>query len=51
MQKKTEILCNVHSCVYQKDDRCHAETISVCCDNCIQPCECHETECKSFTRR
>ncbi|WP_416326514.1 DUF1540 domain-containing protein [[Eubacterium] hominis] len=48
MQKKTEILCNVHSCVYHKDNRCEAETISVCCDNCVEPNQCHETECKSF---
>lgn len=48
MQKKTEILCNVHSCVYHKDNRCEAETISVCCDNCVEPNACHETECKSF---
>lgn len=35
MQKKTEILCSVHNCVYNKDACCNAETISVCCDNCV----------------
>lgn len=48
MQKKTEILCNVHSCVYQKDNHCEAETITVSCDNCVEPNHCHETECNSF---
>lgn len=51
MQKKTEILCNVHSCVYHKDDHCNAETISVSCDNCLMPNACHETECHSFCNR
>lgn len=48
MQKKTEILCNVHSCVFQKNNCCNAETISVGCDDCIMPNIPHETECKSF---
>lgn len=48
MQNKTEILCSVRNCVYHKDSHCEAETISVACDNCIEPNQCHETECKSF---
>lgn len=48
MQNKTEIMCNVASCVFYKGDRCHAETISVSCDNCVNPKACHETECSSF---
>lgn len=48
MHNKTEIICNVASCVFYKEDRCHAETISVSCDNCVNPKACHETECSSF---
>lgn len=48
MNNKTEILCNVHSCVFQKENRCYAKTISVSCDNCIKPVESHETACGSF---
>ncbi len=48
MNNKTEILCNVHSCVFHKDNRCCAKTISICCDDCILPNESHETACKSF---
>lgn len=51
MQNKTEILCSVHSCLYHKDEHCHAETISVACDNCIQAQDCCETKCKSFTQK
>ena len=51
MQKKTEILCSVASCVYHKDNRCEAETISVPCDNCVLPHRCSETECKSFRNK
>lgn len=48
MQKKTEILCSVNNCVYHKDNHRVAETISVTCDNCIEPNACCETECSSF---
>ncbi len=48
MQRKTEILCNVRNCVFYDQDRCHAQTISVSCDNCAMPNDCHETKCKSF---
>lgn len=46
---KTEILCNVHSCVFHTDDdRCQAKTISVTCDRAIQPHCFSETACQSF---
>ena len=48
MNAKTEILCNVNSCKFQKDQRCHAKTISVCCDNCVEPNCSPETACSSF---
>lgn len=48
MQSKTDILCNVNSCVYHKENHCGAETITVCCDNCIKPHESCETQCRSF---
>ena len=51
MNAKTEILCNVNSCKFQKDQRCHAKTISVCCDNCVEPNCSHETACSSFACR
>lgn len=48
MQNKTEILCSVRNCVYHNQDRCHAQTIRVDCDNCVMPNDCHETKCQSF---
>ncbi len=48
MNAKTEILCNVNSCKFQKDQRCHAKTISVCCDNCVEPNCSHETACQAL---
>lgn len=48
MNNKTEIMCNVHSCTFQKDGHCEANTISVGCDDCIMPNKSCETECKSF---
>lgn len=51
MLNKTEILCNVQSCVYYKENHCAAETITVSCNNCIMPNVCQETECKSFRRK
>lgn len=51
MQKKTEIMCNVHNCVFYKEDRCYADTISVRCDNCVHPTDCHETACGSFRKK
>lgn len=48
MEHKTEILCNVHSCKFHSQNRCEAEVISVCCDECMTPNTSHETACKSF---
>lgn len=48
MQNKTEILCNVHSCAFHKENHCTAECISVGCDDCIMPNDCKETKCASF---
>lgn len=48
MQNKTEILCNVHSCTFHKENMCCADKISVASDNCIMPNEAHETKCSSF---
>lgn len=48
MNTKTEILCNVHSCAFQSDNHCSANTISITCDAAIMPCTSHETACKSF---
>lgn len=45
---KTKILCDVTNCKFHADHECCAETISVCCDNCIHPSSSHETACKSF---
>ena len=45
---KTKILCNVSNCEFYENQECHAQTISVCCDNCICPTCSHETACKSF---
>lgn len=48
MNKKTKILCDVTSCHFHENHECKAETITVCCDNCIKPTHTHETACKSF---
>lgn len=48
MSNKTEILCNVHSCAFHKNQKCTAKCISVNCDSCISPSACHETKCASF---
>lgn len=48
---KTEILCDVSSCKFQKNQRCQAKTISVCCDNCLMPNCSHETACSSFVNK
>ena len=48
---KTEILCDVSSCKFQKDQRCQAKTISVCCDNCLMPNCSHETACSSVVNK
>lgn len=45
---KTKILCDVSSCKFHENHECCANTITVCCDNCIQPNTSHETACKSF---
>lgn len=48
MNNKTKILCDVTSCRFHENHECGANTISVCCDNCIKPQDSHETACKSF---
>lgn len=47
-EMKTEILCNVNSCKFHKENRCHAKTISVGCDQVLNPSKSHETACESF---
>lgn len=48
IMSKTKILCDVTNCKFHENHECCANTISVCCDNCIQPNSSHETACKSF---
>lgn len=45
---KTKILCDVASCEFHQNRECHANTITVTCDNCISPNTIHETACQSF---
>lgn len=48
MSEKTKIFCDVTSCKFHKNHECHAQTITVTCDNCMRPKDTHETACKSF---
>lgn len=48
MQKKTEIVCGVQNCIYNHEEHCDADTITVTCNNCVKPSNACETECKSF---
>lgn len=45
---KTKIMCEVSNCMFHKNNECHANTVSIRCDNCIQATSCHETACESF---
>lgn len=48
---KTEIVCNVNTCKFQKDKHCQAKKISICCDNCVLANDLHETACSSFEKK
>lgn len=48
---KTNILCDVTSCQFHENHKCCANTITVCCDQCVRPCTTHETACQSFVKK
>lgn len=51
MENKTKINCSVNSCIFNVQNLCDANEISVGCDRCISPNCTHETECVSFRMR
>lgn len=51
VENKTKINCSVNSCIFNVQNLCDANEISVGCDRCISPNCTHETECVSFRMR
>lgn len=45
---ETNISCKAHDCTYNENCSCHADNVDVC--SCGSACDCHDTECNTYTK-